>query len=246
MKESVTVIVPAYNEEKNIVDAIDNVNSALNKFISDYEILIFDDGSKDKTGEIADKLAKENKRIKVIHNLQNRGLGYNYIKGIELASKEFLIMIPGDNDFPSKEIRFILDHINKADIIIPYYSNEKSARSFSRLFISKVFIHLMNILMGLDLKCYTSVALHKTKLVKQMNVTTHSFAYQSEILSKLLKLGYSFMEIGVRHTGEREYGKTKMFNIKNFIGIFKTILYLFFVIRIKEKRIYNKKPIRIR
>ena len=58
MKKSVTILVPAYDEEKNLNDTVNNINSALKDFISDYEILVFDDCSKDRTGEIADKLAK--------------------------------------------------------------------------------------------------------------------------------------------------------------------------------------------
>tara|TARA_Y100000310_G_scaffold325109_1_gene388086 strand:+ start:241 stop:981 length:741 start_codon:yes stop_codon:yes gene_type:complete len=246
MKKSVTILVPAYNEEKNLNDTVNNINSALKNFISDYEILVFDDCSKDRTGEIADELAKKDSRIKVIHNPRNMGLGYNYRRAIQLASNEFFIMVVGDNDLSSKEIRFILSHIGRADVVIPYHMNEKTARPFLRLFISKTFIHLMNILVGLDLRAYTTMVLHRTKLLKQIDITTDSFAYQPEILSKLLKSGNNFMEIGINYADDEESRETKFFKIKNFIGIFRTISHLFWLIRISERRTYNKRPIRIK
>jgi glycosyltransferase involved in cell wall biosynthesis len=246
MKKSVTILVPAYNEEKNLKDTVNNINSALKNFISDYEILVFDDYSKDKTGEIADELAKKDSRIKVIHNPKNMGLGYNYRRAIQLASKEFFMMVVGDNDLSPKEIRFVLSHIGRADVVIPYHMNDKTARTFLRLVISKTFIHLMNTLMGLNLRAYTTMILHKTKLLKQINITTDSFAYQPEILAKLLKSGSNFMEIGINYADDEESGDTKFFKIKNFIGIFKTISHLFWLIRISERRIYNKRPIRVK
>ena len=73
-KPTLSVVVPAYNEEENLSKAVENLLSAVKNKCGDYEILIFNDCSKDKTGVIADKLASKNKKIKAIHNERNRGL----------------------------------------------------------------------------------------------------------------------------------------------------------------------------
>ena len=90
MTKSVSIIIPAYNEEKNLAQTIKFLLDRLNEnIISDFEILVFDDNSTDNTGKIADDLAEKYPQIKVIHNPRNMNLGYNITKGFQLATKEY-------------------------------------------------------------------------------------------------------------------------------------------------------------
>ena len=73
--KSISIIIPAYNEEKNLADAVKTINAAVKSVFKDYELLILDDGSSDGTGVIADNLAKKNAKIRVIHFSRNRGFG---------------------------------------------------------------------------------------------------------------------------------------------------------------------------
>ncbi len=244
MKKSLSIIVPAYNEEKNLANTILVINKALNSLIEDYEILIFNDCSKDRTGEIADELAKKDKRIKVIHNPINMSLGYNYIKGIKLANKEFIMMIPGDDDIPEESIMQILKEMGNADIINNYFTNPFEVRSFHRVLISKAFVKLMNLLLGLKLEYYTGSVLHKRNLLKKININNHSFSYQVDILAKLLKSGCSYKEIGIRQTGKGT-GSSHFYTFKNLKGVFIGVLSLLWTLKFKEGGRYNKKPIRI-
>src|SRR5438105_1181088 len=94
---TVSVIIPALNEEDNIAAAVKTVQEAIGDRFADYELLIFDDGSTDSTGQIADELAAQNSRIRVVHNQRNMGLGCNYTRGAELARMEYVAWFPGDN-----------------------------------------------------------------------------------------------------------------------------------------------------
>ena len=85
MKPSLSVIIPALNEARNIKGCVEEVLAAVDGRFSDYEILIFDDGSTDGTGAIADDIAVGNKQIRVIHNGRTMGFGYNYRTGVEQA-----------------------------------------------------------------------------------------------------------------------------------------------------------------
>ena len=71
--DELSVFFPAYNEEKNITQTVNKATAVLKKIASKYEIIIVDDGSTDKTGEIADRLAKEQEFVTVIHHQQNQG-----------------------------------------------------------------------------------------------------------------------------------------------------------------------------
>src|SRR4051812_18364461 len=101
---SITVLVPALNEERNIAGTVDRLLDALSLTFEDYEIIVANDGSSDRTGEIADGIAAAHPSIRVIHNDINRGLGYCYAAGYRAASKDYFVYIPGDNTWPARSL----------------------------------------------------------------------------------------------------------------------------------------------
>ncbi len=224
-KHTLSIIIPAYNEEKNIRAAVKSATEAVNfnqeKF-SDYEIFLFDDCSKDKTGVIADELAESNPRIRVIHNKKNEGFAYNYKTGVELSNNDYIFVIPGDNEILEESVSDILGSVGKADIIIPYTIN-RDIRPLSRQLISFSFTFLMNLLFGLRLKYYNGPVVHKKELIKSISIKSKSFAFQAEALIKLIKRGCTFIEVGMR-IRKREYGRSNLFRLNNIIGVFKTIV----------------------
>lgn len=228
---SISIIIPALNEEKNLPGTIEEVCRGLNGNIGNYEILIFNDGSSDKTGFVADELARNNKNIKVIHNPTTKGLGYNYKKGIELARNDYIVMFPGDNAFPWDSIRNLINHVGKADIIIPYTKNTW-ARPFSRRIISRAFVELMNLLFGLNLRYYNGTVVHKREIVQKVPIDTNGFAYQAAILTRLIRSGYTYKEVGME-LRDREFGGSKAFAPKNVLSVIKTIASLFWEVNVK-------------
>ncbi|MFA6023151.1 MAG: glycosyltransferase family 2 protein [Candidatus Pacearchaeota archaeon] len=236
-RKTLTIVIPAYNEEKNIKDAVETVVSIVHDKFRDYEILIFNDCSKDKTGEIVDRLASKNNKIKVIHNPINKGLGYNYQAGMKMASKEYFTFFPGDNENSKEGFERALNKIGEADIIIPYTTNLE-VRQLHRNIISSAYVWFMNFLFGLKLKYYNGNMVYRTKILKDINVTTYGFAYSAEILVKLIKKGYSYEEVGVTIKPTK---KTSIFRLKNIISVFKTIIQLFYDVRIKGLFNGNKK-----
>jgi len=244
MKPTISVIIPALNEENNINPTIEEVLSAIGDKFSNYEIFIFDDGSSDRTGIIADELAIKNSNIKVIHNKSNMGLGYNYREGIKLAKNDYIVWFPGDNDVPRESMEKIFKEIGKADIVIPYPTNSE-VRPLLRRIISKVFVLGMNILFGLKLKYYNGTVMYKKDIVKSTSVSiaTNSFAFQSGLLVKLLKAGYSYLEIGYKVEG-RDHAASKALCLKNIINVIKTIVNIFgecYICSPKDKKINLRK-----
>lgn len=238
MKHSLTVMIPGYNEEKNIENAIDSVLKEVKKRFSDFEIIVIDDGSKDKTGEIVDRAKRKDKRIKVIHNNPNKGLGYNYMKAVELASKEYFTWFPGDNENSDYYFGKTLDLIGKADIIVPYPINTE-VRKGKRRFISKAFVNLINLLFGLRVKYYNGLIVYKSDILKKVNITTFGFAYSAETLVKLLRQGYNYTEVGIKI---KPITKSTIFRIKNIKSVIKTIFTLFYEVNIRGFLKYGKRP----
>ncbi|MCH6575777.1 MAG: glycosyltransferase family 2 protein [Bacteroidetes bacterium] len=125
----ISVVVPAYNEEKLISKTIKNVPDFVDK------IIVIDDASKDKTGEIIDKLAKENPKIRVFHNKRNMNLGYSYKMGIKHSTKKYLILLHGLDSTNLDSIKTFITGIREKIVISGYIKN-KEARPLYRKIIS--------------------------------------------------------------------------------------------------------------
>ena len=232
---TLSIIIPAFNEEKNIESAVKNAILATEGKFSDYEILLFDDCSRDQTGIIADKLAKNNSRIKVIHNKKNEGFAYNYKKGVELAKNDYIAMVPGDDEISAESVSEIFNLVGKADIIIPYTVNYQ-IRSLSRQIVSYSFTTLMNLLFGLKLKYYNGPVVHRRELIKSVPIKSKSFAFQAEVLVKLIKKGHGFIEVGMR-IKDRKYSKSRISFIRDILRVLKTMVGLFKEIYLSKNKI---------
>ena len=106
-KASLSIIIPAFNEEGNIGKSILVATDSMKNLINDYEIIIFNDCSTDNTGQIIETTIEPLSNHKVIHNDENRGLGWIIKKGYELASKEYVIYFAGDNQIPLNSFKKI-------------------------------------------------------------------------------------------------------------------------------------------
>lgn len=220
--DSLSIIVPAFNEEFNLELTIEGLIPVISKEFSDFEIIIFNDGSADKTGAIADKLqTRYPKIIRVIHNPVNRGLGYNYVSGLKLATKKYVTMCPADNENTPESIIEICKHRNKAQIIIPFPVN-MAVRSWQRRAISRTYVMLLNTLARQNIKYYNGTVLHTTDLVSKLKVESEGFGYQAEILVKLLKQGSTYEQVPFQ-LGESGRKKSAAFRPKNIISVIKTI-----------------------
>ncbi len=236
LTRTLSVIIPALNEQDNLAGAVTTVLDAIGDRFTDYELLIFDDGSTDRTGQIADELAARNSRIRVVHNHRNLGLGCNYTKGVELARMEYVAWFPGDNEVPDQAVRTVLDAIGSAEIVVPYISNPH-LRTWSRRLISVSFVRLLNLLFGLRLRYFNGPCVYSRTLLSSVPIQSSGFACFAAILIRLILSGHSYVEIPIS-TGSRQHGRTKAFRLKNLASIFSTIVELFWDVHIRDRRKY--------
>ena len=226
-QSSIAIVIQAYNEAGNLPGTLTEIVPILENSFKDYEVLIVNDCSKDETGKIADAAAAKNTRIKVIHNAKNMGLGYNYKTGVKMASKDYVMMIPGDNAFtkPSYEAAFKAIDQGK-DIVIPYTANLE-IRPKSRQIISRTYTRMMNLLFGLHLTYFNGCVIHKRSVIQSVEIKTDGFSYQAEALIKLLRKGMTYVEVPMYlHPEERIYGKSHALGPRNVARVCKAILSL--------------------
>lgn len=234
---SVSIFIPAFNEEKNLAEAVAGARNALARVSPvDQEIIILDANSSDRTGAIADAIAAEDEKVRVIHRREWAGLGANYLEGVRRASMEHFVMFPGDNENSWESMAECLELAGTADIIIPFTLNSE-VRAWHRRIISGVFINLLNLLFGLRLRYYNGNAVYKTSMLREIDIRSQDFAYNAEILVKLIRSGHSYREHGIRI---RPTGKTAIFSLKNAWGVLRTMARLYYEVTINNRDRYQK------
>lgn len=217
----VTIIIPAYKEEGNIEAAIDNAVSAAQGAGTDYEIVVVDDGSPDQTGEFARLKAQSDPRIRVAVNATNEGFGYSFVRGVKMASKDYVTVFPGDNDMAAGSLKDLIASRGSADLVISYMQ-KTGRRSLLRRMVSRSFVGMMNVLFGLRLQYYNGAFICKTQLLRSIPIKSTGLAALAECLVRLLKKGTPYRTVYFEHAGRR-HERSKAFRFKSIKGVAKTI-----------------------
>jgi glycosyltransferase involved in cell wall biosynthesis len=237
-KPTISIIIPAYNEEGNLKGTVNEVLKAfVDRFVA-YEIIIVNDGSKDRTGEVANELARGNPHVIVLHNSPNMGFGYSYRRGVQAATCDYVGFFPGDDCLRSECIAAVFDQVGRADIISHYTSNLE-VRLPMRRSISRLYTWLMNTLFGLHLTYFNGPTIHRREIIQSVKISTDGFAFLSEIMVRLIRSGHSYMQIGTP-IRERKRGSSKAFKPRNVVSVVKTIGTLFWEVNVTNRKLYRK------
>ena len=231
MSPSLSVLVPALNEEAGLGPTISQLLTALESTVEDFEIVVVNDGSTDGTAAVAERLVQGDRRIRVLHNARNMGLGYSYLRGTREARKTHLVYVPGDNTWPAESIAEIFRHLGKADIITSYATNPEVRRTYRRM-VSGSYTRLVNLLFGFRLKYYNGLVIYPVTFLQQHPPTTHGFAFQSETLLKALQAGLCVVEVGVP-IDETTSQKSKAVTVRNVLSVLKTLGLSYWRLRIR-------------
>ncbi len=217
----VTFVIPALNEEDVISQTVVDVHTVVSEHLQDYEIILVDDGSTDRTGALMEALAQELDRVRVIHNPRNLGLGESYKRGLEAARKPYLMMLCGDGGFPASSLPPVLEALGRADIVIPRISNLKQIKTPFRYFVSRSYTTLLNLLFGLRIGYYNGLPLHRVDLLRKIEITSDGFGFQAEILIKLIRAGCSYVEVAV--PGAEQTQRSKALRLRNLVSVARTL-----------------------
>lgn len=224
-----SIVIPALNEELVVDDVVRDIARQVAASFSNYEIILIDDGSTDRTGAIMDALARDLPNTRAIHNPGNIGLGASYQRGVAEARCTYMMMLCGDGGMPAASLPAIFAAVGSADIVAPYVTNLKTIKSPMRYFTSRVYTNLLNILFGQKIKYYNGLPVHRVDLLRQLRINSTGFAFQGEILTKLLRSGCSMTEVGV--AGAEMTKNSSALRIKGLINIAKVLALLVWEVR---------------
>lgn len=219
-----SVFLPTYNEEGNIEKVTKETRKVLEKVADVWEIIIVNDGSTDKTKEIADRLAREDKRIKVVTHSPNRGYGGALKTGFSQAKYKWVAFMDSDGQFDFSEIEKFIAKKDEADLILGY--RKKRADSLARKIFTFGWSTLARILLGLNVRDYScGFKMIKKKVYEDIQpLVGEEKVTQIEMLVKARKRKFRFVEVGVNHyprtTGTQTGAKLKVV-VKSVFDMFK-------------------------
>ena len=219
--ETISLVVPALNEEDLITDTVRQILDVVEGRFRDYEIILINDGSADSTGLRMEDLARRYPKIRLIHNPTNVGLGASYRVGCAEARHEYVMMLCGDGGMPASSLPAIFDKVGSADIVVPYCVNLRRIKTPTRYLLSRAYTLLLNVLFGQRLRYYNGLQVHRLELVRSVANESDGFGFQGEILVKLLKAGRSYVEVGVE--GAEKTNRSSALRLKNIASVVRTI-----------------------
>jgi glycosyltransferase involved in cell wall biosynthesis len=186
-------LIPCLNEEANVVGAIETIVSAMERVGCSYEILVFDDASRDNTSAVVTAFQAENPQlpVRLFRNATNRGLAYNFVEAAFQGRGRYYRIVPGDNVELAESVEAIVRARGAADIIVPHFVEIRN-RPFWRMIISKLYTCLVNLASGYRLPYYNGNPLYLRTHVMRYHVECTGFGYQAEFLTRLIYEGASF------------------------------------------------------
>jgi len=148
---SISFVLPMYNEEENIANAVKTIKSIAGELTGDYEIVVVDDASTDKSGEIIDGLAKKDGVVKAFHMPCNSKFGGAFAEGFRQASKDVIIYMDSDMPVSKEDLKKSFPLIEEADIVTGY-SKIKKGDTPKRKIITTVYNLMIQGLFRLNVK----------------------------------------------------------------------------------------------
>jgi len=221
---SVSVFFPCYNEEANVENTTRAALKTCRRISEDFEIIIVNDGSRDRTGEIADRLATEIPEVRAVHNNPNLGYGGALQAGFRAATKDWVFYTDGDGQFDFEEIDKLLPLLDDYDIVSGYRVDRKDP--FVRKLNAFAWTSLVNVLFWLWLRDIDGAfKIFPRRLFDEIEMKSMGALIDTEVLARAKRLGYTIGQVGVHHY-PRTAGEQSGANIRVILRAFKELFKL--------------------
>lgn len=195
----ISVILPAFNEEKNLKRTVDRTLEALRDLFDEFEIIIVNDASTDQTADIAGQLAADHPEVIVVQNEVNLRQGKSLLKGFSLAKHDLIIHNGVDYPFDMRDLAKMAPLLDEADIVVATRT-DRAAFNIYRKIISITNVTLLRILFPLRLSDYSFVQLYRKEVLRTVKVDAGSQGFViPEILIRAFDRGFRIKSIPIKY-----------------------------------------------
>jgi glycosyltransferase involved in cell wall biosynthesis len=217
---SLTVVLPAHNEEGNIKNTVEKCLSYLEKNVGDYEVVVVNDGSSDGTREIAGAISSANPAVVLVNHETNKGYGSALRSGFDRASKGYIFFMDSDGQFDISDLGRLIPHAGPDRAVIGYREDRADSHIRSlNAWLYGLYIYFVFGLKVKDMDCAFKIfprsAYESVKPIK-----SEGALFSAEFLIKLKRRGFTFKEVPVRHF-PRVFGSQTGANMRVIIKMFK-------------------------
>ena len=216
---SISISIPAYNDEKTILNVITESKDVVSKLVKDYEIVVINDGSQDSTGKILDNI--KNNNIKILHHSKNEGFGRTIKEIFTLPSKEWVFFIPGDGQISPQELKKFYLSCCDYDFTLGWRENRQDL--YIRRLGSFVYNLIISLISSNRIHDVNSVAFFHREIMNHITIKSGSAFVHAEIYLKLSKNNYRIKEIKIAHN-PRISGRSGALRLKIIVYAIKDLL----------------------
>lgn len=230
---SLSVFFPAYHDEGNIGKVVEAAVEVLEEIGGEYEVIIVHDGSPDRTGEVADELARRHSRLRVIHHEKNLGYGAALKTGFTNAKNDYIFYTDGDNQFDVREMRKFVALAGISDLVIGFRNRKRY--SLYRKITSFTYNLVLQVLFDLpyrDVDC--AFKLVPKGLIDRIEIRSVDGFIDAELLIKAQRFDYSLTEVGVSHR-PRETGVSGV-KAKVILGTIREMFSFYLSVRAEDRK----------
>jgi glycosyltransferase involved in cell wall biosynthesis len=209
----ISVFLPSHNEEANVDRVVRGILSVLPAVARDYEVIVVDDGSRDRTAAVAEQIATSDPHVRVVRHEKNRGYGGAVISGIRAARQPYVVLCDGDGQFDPADIAKLAAHARDFEIVVGRRIDRADA--LVRRMNGEAWTLFMRLLFGIrihDVDC--GLKLFRRSTLDKMELRAQGAMISTELLARAAKSGAKIHEVPVRHlprvAGEQSGAKLKV------------------------------------
>ena len=199
---SLSVVLPAYNEETVIAETVHGIASILTPWVQDFEVIVVNDGSSDNTKAIVEHIMAIDARVRIVDHRINQGYGAALASGFEAVAKDLVFFMDSDGQFDPCDLAPFFSHIEKYDVVLGY--RLKRQDTWMRKLNAWGWNLLVSLFLGVrvrDVDC--AFKLYRADFFHKHRLETSGAMINAEILYKLKRFGYTYTQVGVRHLPRR-------------------------------------------
>lgn len=243
MNKKISVVMPAYNESTHIVSNLLETVDTLSAYADDFEVIVVDDGSPDKTYLEAAKLISSHAgRIRIVHYDENHGKGNALMCGTWFAHGDYVVFLDADMDLHPVQLPVLLEMMESthADVVIGSKRHPLSKVNYPahRRVYSAVYYTMIRLMFGLPVKdTQTGLKVFKRDVLHRVfpRILAKRFAFDIEVLANAHRLGYRIVDAPVTLQFQRRFGRLKWNDIVKIMTDTLAIFYRMHILRYYDR-----------